>query len=93
MINKSEFRFIIVEKSRTPPQKPAKNVCYLIRDNWDDFGFKTSFDLHYVDFAGSVREIGPVAIGRQGMIEGYVQLPSEFVHLSNLYFSELPQFM
>lgn len=61
--------------------------CFLIRDNWDDFGFKTQFVLEYRDDDG-VREIGQVKIGRFGMISpSRVEIPGHFTGLGPDYFS------
>ncbi|MGK5557415.1 AAA family ATPase [Actinomadura kijaniata] len=64
---------------------------YLIRDNWDDFGFKTLFDLHYRN-SREIRSIGQVKIGQQGMRGGppswgRVALPEQFDRLDDTYFS------
>jgi hypothetical protein len=41
--------------------------AFLVRDNWDDYSFKTTFQLLLVDPGGKTREIGGVKIGRFGM--------------------------
>lgn len=41
--------------------------AFLVRDNWDDYSFKTTFQLLCVDPGGEIREIGGVKIGQFGM--------------------------
>lgn len=45
----------------------TRNTFSLIRDNWDDFRYRTLFQLWYTDESGTPIEIGAVKIGRVGM--------------------------
>ncbi|RQS76197.1 ATP-binding cassette domain-containing protein [Burkholderia sp. Bp8963] len=57
--------------------------CYLLRDNWDDYLFKTTFRLVYFDSEGTRHDIGSVKVMSDGMEEGWVSVEDSF--------SELPQ--
>jgi hypothetical protein len=59
----------------------------LVTDGWDDFGFKTSFNLIVFDEASIKHEIGYVKIGRFGMGKKKIELPESFKQLGDTYFS------
>lgn len=71
---------------------------YLLRSNWDDFRFKTTFHLYYTnDDFGYPVEIGNIKIGYSGQDEGsrtYDKIPKRFGVLPDNYFSlaESPEF-
>ncbi|MET7608242.1 hypothetical protein [Streptomyces avermitilis] len=52
---------------RGRPVSPMPGQAFLVQDNWDDYSFKTTFQLLCVDPGGESREIGGVKIGRFGM--------------------------
>ncbi|MGW2542135.1 AAA family ATPase [Kitasatospora sp. NPDC001574] len=65
-------------------------VAVLVRDKWNDFGFRTMFHLHVIDSAGGRHEIGTVKIGRYGMTDRddrEFEIPEEFSSLPDQYFS------
>lgn len=41
----------------------GRNVILLHKDNWDDFGYKTTFHASYCDTTGAEHELGTVKIG------------------------------
>jgi predicted ATPase len=53
----------------------------LINDNWDDFGYKTLFQLIYFNDTGQRLDLGNVKIMSKGLTEGRVSVPSEFTSL------------
>lgn len=67
-----------------PPDedKKVRRTCYLVNNNWDDFGFKTSFQSFLFDDDGQRHELGYVKILQKGMKSGYVPLPNLFQELS-----------
>jgi len=79
--------FVVMEVRGTPPS--SGEGALLIRDNWDDFGFQTLFDLYVYDEQGVCRNIGPVKIARSGMAlpDSRTNLPGEFDELGNVWFS------
>ena len=65
----------------------GREQCYLLGDNWDDFGFKTTFQLLVFDDEGNRHEPGHLKIGRAGMTGGPVEVPGRFEQLPDDYFS------
>ena len=73
---------------RGRPVSPVPGQAFLVRDNWDDYSFKTMFQLLCVDPRGEVREIGAVKIGRFGMTApARTPLPEDFETLEGDFFS------
>lgn len=73
---------------RGRPVSPVPGQAFLVRDNWDDYSFKTTFQLLCVDPRGEVREIGAVKIGRFGMTApARTPLPEDFEILEGDFFS------
>lgn len=73
---------------RGRPVPPVPGRAFLVRDNWDDYSFKTTFQLLCVDPRGEVREIGAVKIGRFGMTApARTPLPEDFETLKGDFFS------
>jgi len=81
------FRFHVVESPS--PKHPTRNAGILIRDNWDDHGHKTSFDLTIYDAEGNEFEIGYVKISLTGLgtRSGFTELDDRFATLEDGYFS------
>lgn len=72
---------------QTPREEPIFPGFYLFADYWDDYGFKTTFDLRYFD-GDETYSIGQVKIGHLGMgMRGRVELPDMFDQLDREYFS------
>jgi predicted ATPase len=69
-------------------QLSGRRQAFLVSDNWDDFGFKTLFELVLFDDDGNRIDVGPVKIMRRGMPHGRVELPgTEFDLLTENYCS------
>ncbi|WP_342132361.1 AAA family ATPase [Hydrogenophaga sp. OTU3427] len=61
---------VFEEKSvSNPPRQP--NTFYFYPNNWDDFGFKTTFYVFYVDKAGTEFKIGQTRVGYRGQVDGW----------------------
>ncbi|MEU9575182.1 protein kinase [Streptomyces massasporeus] len=70
------------------PVAPLPGQAFLVRDKWDDYSFKTTFQLLCVDPGGEIREIGGVKIGRFGMTApARTPLPDDFETLDGSFFS------
>ncbi len=72
----------------------GRNVIIFRKDNWDDFGYKTTFHASYCDNTGTEHELGTVKIGmalppcdEQGGYD-YSGRTSDYL---NLEFESLPQ--
>lgn len=80
--------FKCIASSRYAPSSGDPNSCYLMKSNWDDFHFKTSFSLYYVDKNKKIREIGNLKIMKKGMEkDSWTELPKEFENLSDEFCS------
>lgn len=66
-----------------------QNVAYLWVNNWDDFSFKTTFNLTLVDSTGVSHQIGDVKIGYVDQAKGWTaeSMPDEFESLPGSFFS------
>lgn len=66
-----------------------RDVVRLEIDNWDDSGFKTSFDATYYDSLSRAYHLGCVQIGKKGMSKGKIVdfLPVQFEKLPEEFFS------
>jgi ABC-type transport system involved in cytochrome c biogenesis ATPase subunit len=69
------------ESARTRP-----GIAWLGDDNWDDFGFKTTFQLRCSNGSRGVK-VGAVKIGFFGMEPGRTSLPRHFEALDIGFFS------
>ncbi|MFF0383005.1 protein kinase [Streptomyces sp. NPDC004286] len=73
---------------RGRPVSPVPGQAFLVRDDWDDYSFKTTFGLLCADPGGQIREIGGVKIGRFGMTgPAWTPLPENFETLDGAFFS------
>ncbi|MFJ2110261.1 serine/threonine protein kinase [Streptomyces microflavus] len=73
---------------RGQPISPVPGHAFPVQDNWDDYSFKTTFQLLCVDPDGVVREVGGVKIGRFGMAApARTTLPDGFEVLEGNFFS------
>ncbi len=86
----TEFIFRVPPYVRYYPKlKGAVSVAYLEANNWDDFGFKSTFNLVVFDENGKEYNIGVVKIGYTSQDNGWTQskLPKEFSTLDSSFFS------
>ncbi|WOI21626.1 AAA family ATPase [Nonlabens ulvanivorans] len=63
------------------------NEFYLTKDSWDDWGYKTLFELYYYNENKEFDNIGSVKIAMKGMKSGSTSVPDSFEKLDNDYFS------
>lgn len=64
------------------------NSCYLVHDRWDDYHFKTTFNLYFTTSNGDLRSIGLVKITYKDQQHGATALPeSPFKKLGENYCS------
>lgn len=64
-----------VIQERGGPSEPVNGTCFLVRNAWDDFGFKTLFEVVLFDEVGTRYDLGTVRIIRDGMGTGNVEMP------------------
>ncbi|WP_222933269.1 AAA family ATPase [Pseudomonas prosekii] len=67
----------------------AFNTAVLLPDNWDDYGYKTSFSLTVYDGEGAALLVGNVKIAYIGQVEGWSEdkVPDSFNRLSDDFYS------
>jgi ABC-type cobalamin/Fe3+-siderophores transport system ATPase subunit len=65
----------------------GRNEAVLVDDSWDDFSFKTVFELVVFDTEGKRIEVGQVKIISRGMTHGRVDVPNKFNALGPKYCS------
>ena len=87
-----KIRFKVVEykeRSRlTCPNEEGEHIAYLVRNDWDDFGFQTLFILHIASFGSkNANKIGEVKIGKLSLKSGSPKIPNEFDSLDERFFS------
>jgi ABC-type transport system involved in cytochrome c biogenesis ATPase subunit len=73
--------------SRMARSLAGTDECYLLRDNWDDYTFKTTFRLVYFDSDGKRHDIGSVKVMSEGMEAGWVSVEDSFSELPTSYAS------
>lgn len=73
------------ERIRRHRSLTGSNEAFLVRDNWDDYGFRTTFSLVYFDENENRYDIGEVKIMQSGMSSGYTAMPDSFEVLDKSY--------
>lgn len=81
--------FFTVCSSKFNIPSRARSKAFLLVDNWDDFGFKTLYELVIFDSGGECHEIGYVKIGQFGMQVNQRSpgIPNQFDELHEQFFS------
>ena len=83
------MRFWVVQRQSDAARIP--DSAFLMRIDWDDYGFKTTFELYYRDQDFALHNIGRVKIGQFGMGRSSdlwrLWIPEEFETLDSSYFS------
>ena len=71
------------------PKDNLRNTVQLEPNNWDDFSFKTLFNVVYQDQSGNRTELGSTKIGYRGQASGWTteKLPRFFDQLTSEWFS------
>jgi predicted ATPase len=69
--------------------KNISNIAILTTNNWDDYGFKSSFYLEVYDETGIGHKIGSLKIGYFGQVVGWTEqrMPDRFEKLDDNFFS------
>jgi predicted ATPase len=80
------MKFIQVKRG-VESKLSGRSICYLAFNNWDDFGFKTTFQSVLFDETGARFDLGFVRIMEFDMKGGVVNLDREFEFLEAKYCS------
>jgi predicted ATPase len=69
--------------------EPSRDSVQLLPDNWDDYSFKTSFEVVFYDAEGQRSELGTVKIGYPAQPSGWTMeaMPKQFENLPTGWFS------
>lgn len=82
------MKFIVLKHSNKYSLTINNKYIYLIEDNWDDYTYKTTYDVFVFNENNRKIYLGKVKIGNIHMQERQrVNLPKEFSELSEEYFS------
>lgn len=69
----------------------SKRDAIILRiNNWNDYGFKTTFEAIYINQSGNIRDLGSIKIAKQGVDSVHAiadLLPDSFDRLSEEYYS------
>lgn len=67
----------------------SRQVVQLSPGNWDDYSFKTSFNVTYIDHQGNKTELGTLKIGYVDQPKGWTRetIPADFESLPDGWFS------
>lgn len=55
-----------VQGWRERPSSRSRGQVFLCQDNWDDYSFKTTFDVVLMDNNDKSMDLGTIKIGRKG---------------------------
>lgn len=68
---------------------PSTNSVQLVPNNWDDYSFKTTFNVVYYDAEGQRSDLGTVKIGYLNQPHGWTleAMPEQFENLPTGWFS------
>lgn len=83
------MQFYFVQNTTDVPTNSVNSV-YLIYDNWDDFGFSTTFGIRAFDENGKLHELPRFSIGFAGQTISkptYRNIKNQFKKLPKRYFS------
>ncbi|MHA5498403.1 AAA family ATPase [Pseudomonas aeruginosa] len=74
---------------RSSLSRQPHNLAALYADNWDDFGFKTTFLLKFFDSTGLEISVGNVKIAYHGQPQGWTseRIPDQFEILDSHFYS------
>jgi predicted ATPase len=80
------FRVLQVRERLSPKEKGEVLLC---PGNWDDYSFKTSFNVILMDEDGNSVDLGTIKIGHKGQPTGSTleRMPKDFETLSDEFFS------
>jgi len=83
------MEFCVLNKSDIMPAS-GLDTGYLVVDNWNDYSFRTLFQLFLYDNQGARHELGDIKIAFKGQTEDiptHDRLPQHFENLDSTFFS------
>lgn len=88
-IYKSE-KAVAADRRETWADDPEQGIRIgLVHDNWNDYGFRTTFTVFYVKERGKLEKLGRIKIGRFGLLKenSTPDIPPKFTNLGEEFFS------
>ena len=85
------MKFIVHPYRGDEPRRPTPPFVRLVRDNWDDYGYKTTFGAELHLAADDMVKLGSVKILKQDQTDGYTPLPKEPFERLGLTYCSLGQ--
>lgn len=91
------LKFIVSDRQRLFSGQSARNTIFLSFSSWNDYSYRTLFNMEYVDAGGTIHVIGQIKIGFKGQeisVSTYAKIKKEFTELNSDFFSlaESPEF-
>lgn len=84
------IKFIVTDKKRNYNSEKKPNSVYLIFSSWNDYSYRTLFNMEYVDMKGYSHSIGQIKIGFIGQDIGtttFDRINKNFNKLDDIFFS------
>ncbi|HDM8405377.1 TPA: hypothetical protein P0N99_003049, partial [Yersinia enterocolitica] len=86
-----------VSDRKVIPSLRMKNTVYLFFSTWNDYSFRTLFNMEVTDSKGNIHNIGQIKIGFKEQnveVSTYDRIDKEFRTLDEIFFSlaESPEF-
>ncbi|MGN5115260.1 AAA family ATPase [Aeromonas sp. 55A] len=90
------LNFIVLDKKSLNSMN-SKNTVYLTFSIWNDYSYRTLFNMHYMDLDGKLHSVGQIKIGFQKQnvdVATLDKIQKEFKQLNQEFFSlaESPEF-
>lgn len=79
-------RFYVL-RPREAGDMSGTDRCFLLATTWDDYSFRTSFSLFFINHDGQRQDIGTTKIMKRDMNRGYTEVPALFDRLDDEYAS------
>lgn len=91
------LKFIVSDRKRLFSSNKARNTVYLSFSSWNDYSYRTLFNVEYVNTKGVLHAIGQIKIGFKGQdieVSTFDKIKKEFTELNRDFFSlaESPEF-
>lgn len=67
--------------------KMKRKGIHLVPDNWDDFGYKNTYYMYYIDAENIEYDLGIIKFGEYGLESGRTSLPAKFKGVEENQFS------
>ncbi|MDW3689197.1 AAA family ATPase [Cupriavidus sp. CV2] len=90
VIERNKMNFVILQKGQSMARAPGvRSMGYLAINNWDDYSFKTTFYLTFIDAHGTEHDLGDLKVGYVNQPHGWsvAEMSESFSALPDQFFS------